>query len=287
MSDTHHLDAPPTDDVPVDRSVKVPHLVFGLLFLGAAAIWALVASDVITTDRLAFLGPGVLIVAGVIGLAASLASNRNRTPPPGPPPARRTCRRHRDDHRVRRPTRPPSTTRHPGDPMTEQPQPQPSTQASPPAQQSSRTPAPAARPRLQAADPHRWDSPVSGVCGGIAHYLGVDPTLVRVLAAIAMVVTFPAGPIVYAVLWAVIPEPEPVAAVSVRPRARQRPGDHLVGRPLEAGNDRLQGQLAQPRHGLLEGGLVGLGVLLAPERLEHPGAQDRRSARRPARPCGG
>lgn len=50
------------------------------------------------------------------------------------------------------------------------------------------------------------DSRVSGVCGGVAHYLGVDPTLVRVLAAIAMIVTFPAGPLVYAVMWAVVPK---------------------------------------------------------------------------------
>lgn len=51
-----------------------------------------------------------------------------------------------------------------------------------------------------------WDAPVSGVCGGIARYFGVDPTLIRVLAVIAMVVTFPVGPIVYLVLWAVIPK---------------------------------------------------------------------------------
>ncbi|GAB3655503.1 PspC domain-containing protein [Nocardioides korecus] len=50
------------------------------------------------------------------------------------------------------------------------------------------------------------DSRVSGVCGGVARYLGVDPTLVRVLAAIAMIVTFPAGPLVYAVMWAVVPK---------------------------------------------------------------------------------
>jgi phage shock protein PspC (stress-responsive transcriptional regulator) len=52
----------------------------------------------------------------------------------------------------------------------------------------------------------RWDAPVSGVCGGVARYLGVDATLVRVLAAVTMVVTFPAGPIVYAVMWAVMPK---------------------------------------------------------------------------------
>ena len=63
---------------PADRSVKVPHLVFGLRFLGIAGLWALGASDVISGESLAVLGPGVLIVAGVIGLAASLANGRNR-----------------------------------------------------------------------------------------------------------------------------------------------------------------------------------------------------------------
>ena len=51
-----------------------------------------------------------------------------------------------------------------------------------------------------------WDAPISGVCGGIARYLGVDPTLIRVIAVIAAVVTFPAALIAYAVMWAVIPK---------------------------------------------------------------------------------
>ncbi len=51
-----------------------------------------------------------------------------------------------------------------------------------------------------------WNAPISGVCGGIAHYIGVDPTLVRVLAVVAAFFTFPVGPIVYAVLWGVIPK---------------------------------------------------------------------------------
>lgn len=71
MSD---LTSPP----PADHSVKIPHLVFGLLFLGVAGIWALVVTEVITEDRLPILAPAVLIVAGVIGLAVSLASTRNR-----------------------------------------------------------------------------------------------------------------------------------------------------------------------------------------------------------------
>ncbi len=63
-----------------------------------------------------------------------------------------------------------------------------------------------------AAPPYRrltraWNSPISGVCGGLAQYFGVDPTLVRVLAVIAGFFTFPVGPLVYLVLWAIIPRP--------------------------------------------------------------------------------
>jgi len=75
---------------PADRSVKIPHLVFGLLFLGIAGVWALVLTDVITEDRLTVIAPAVLIGAGVIGLAASLASTRNR----------RTNHDHYDHHPV-------------------------------------------------------------------------------------------------------------------------------------------------------------------------------------------
>lgn len=67
------------DTSPPDRSVKVAHLVFGLFFLGLVGIWTLVQTDVVTGDRLAVLGPGVLIAAGVIGLVASLANSRRST----------------------------------------------------------------------------------------------------------------------------------------------------------------------------------------------------------------
>jgi hypothetical protein len=63
---------------PADRTVKVPHLVFGLLFLGIAGIWALGTTGMISGERLTVLAPVVLIAAGLIGLVASLAGNRNR-----------------------------------------------------------------------------------------------------------------------------------------------------------------------------------------------------------------
>ncbi|MCW2847476.1 MAG: hypothetical protein JWR90_1450 [Marmoricola sp.] len=63
---------------PADHSLKIPHLIFGLLFLGIAAVWALVVTNVVTDDGLTVIAPAILIGAGVIGLAASLASGRNR-----------------------------------------------------------------------------------------------------------------------------------------------------------------------------------------------------------------
>lgn len=73
---------------PADRSMKVPHLVFGLLFLGIAGIWALGTTGAISGERLTVLAPVVLIAAGLIGLVASLAGNRNRRTdhPVGPAP---------------------------------------------------------------------------------------------------------------------------------------------------------------------------------------------------------
>lgn len=49
------------------------------------------------------------------------------------------------------------------------------------------------------------DKMVAGICGGLARYFGVDPTLVRVALVIALVVGFPATVIAYLVAWAITP----------------------------------------------------------------------------------
>ena len=48
---------------------------------------------------------------------------------------------------------------------------------------------------------------IAGVCGGLAEWLGWDPTLVRVLYVVISVVSaaFP-GLLVYVVLWVIMPE---------------------------------------------------------------------------------
>ena len=48
---------------------------------------------------------------------------------------------------------------------------------------------------------------VAGVCGGLAEWLGWDPTLVRVLyiAVSVLSAAFP-GILVYVILWIIVPE---------------------------------------------------------------------------------
>jgi len=53
----------------------------------------------------------------------------------------------------------------------------------------------------------RTNRMIAGVVGGLAEWLGMDPTLARVIYVIGSVVSaaFP-GALVYLVLWAVVPE---------------------------------------------------------------------------------
>jgi phage shock protein C len=58
--------------------------------------------------------------------------------------------------------------------------------------------------RLRRSRRHRL---IAGVCGGLAGWLGWDPTLVRALYVVVSIVSaaFP-GILVYIVLWLVMPE---------------------------------------------------------------------------------
>lgn len=63
---------------------------------------------------------------------------------------------------------------------------------------------PEAKQRLHRS---RGNKMVAGVCGGLAEWLGWDPTLVRILYVVVSIasVAFP-GILVYLVLWLVMPE---------------------------------------------------------------------------------
>jgi phage shock protein PspC (stress-responsive transcriptional regulator) len=59
------------------------------------------------------------------------------------------------------------------------------------------------RARLRRSD----DRIIAGVCGGIAEWLGWDPTVVRLLYVVASILSaaFP-GILIYIVLWIVMPK---------------------------------------------------------------------------------
>jgi phage shock protein PspC (stress-responsive transcriptional regulator) len=50
------------------------------------------------------------------------------------------------------------------------------------------------------------DKKIGGVCGGIAEYLDVDPTLVRIGYAALTLFTAFCGVILYPILWIIMPE---------------------------------------------------------------------------------
>lgn len=50
------------------------------------------------------------------------------------------------------------------------------------------------------------DKMLGGVCSGVADYLGLDVTLVRVLTVIGTVFGVGSLLVVYVVMWAVVPE---------------------------------------------------------------------------------
>lgn len=53
------------------------------------------------------------------------------------------------------------------------------------------------------------DKMIAGVCGGIANYLGIDPTLVRI-AYVLMVLFAGFGILLYVILWLVMPKSETI-----------------------------------------------------------------------------
>lgn len=52
----------------------------------------------------------------------------------------------------------------------------------------------------------RSDRMVAGVCGGLAEYLGIDVTLVRILVVVATVLGFGSLVLAYIIGWILIPE---------------------------------------------------------------------------------
>lgn len=52
----------------------------------------------------------------------------------------------------------------------------------------------------------RDDKMVAGVCAGVADYLGLDPTLVRLLMVLLAIVSVGTAAIAYVAAWILMPE---------------------------------------------------------------------------------
>lgn len=54
-----------------------------------------------------------------------------------------------------------------------------------------------------------YDKKIAGVCGGIAEWMGIDSTMVRIAYVLVSIFSagFP-GILVYIILWIVMPPPE-------------------------------------------------------------------------------
>ncbi len=52
----------------------------------------------------------------------------------------------------------------------------------------------------------RHNRMLAGVCGGLAEYFNIDPTMMRVITIILIVTPFVPAGIIYALLWLLIPE---------------------------------------------------------------------------------
>jgi phage shock protein PspC (stress-responsive transcriptional regulator) len=71
------------------------------------------------------------------------------------------------------------------------------------------------------------DTVIAGVCSGVAHYLKIDPTIVRLLFAIITFGGFGSGILIYIVLWIVLPER--ALNANVKRRLFRNPDSKILG----------------------------------------------------------
>jgi len=78
----------------------------------------------------------------------------------------------------------------------------------------------------------REDRMLGGVCAGLGRYLGIDPTIVRIVA-VALILSG-VGVIAYIVAWVVIPEAPPGAPEMAAPHQDRRTTAIVIGAALIA-----------------------------------------------------
>ncbi|MBN1440317.1 MAG: PspC domain-containing protein [Anaerolineales bacterium] len=108
----------------------------------------------------------------------------------------------------------------------------------------------------------RTDRFLGGVCGGLGKYLGIDPTIVR-LIFLLLLLTQGFGFLLYLILWILVPVEGGAEAVSGSVGDRLAEGMKGVGEDI-----RHVAQTPHPQAGFWIGvGLIVLGVVLVAERV--------------------
>lgn len=74
----------------------------------------------------------------------------------------------------------------------------------------------------------RTDRMIAGVCGGLGQYFGVDPVIIRLIFVVIALTTF-ITPVIYPILWLIMPESVVPPSVALPPDARYDP---MTGQPL-------------------------------------------------------
>jgi phage shock protein PspC (stress-responsive transcriptional regulator) len=95
----------------------------------------------------------------------------------------------------------------------------------------------------------RHDSVLGGVAGGVAEYLDVDPSIVRVIWAILGIVTGGLFVLLYIVMWIVVPE-SPYAGPAGPAGPPAPPGPAFAGAPPPAGDAGVPPTPAAPEPGV-------------------------------------
>lgn len=90
--------------------------------------------------------------------------------------------------------------------MNPQPTPQGQGDQAGPAPQPTPPPAYGYAPPAKRLVRRRDDRMIAGVCSGVADYLGVDVTLVRLLTVLATILGFGSLIVAYIVMWILVPE---------------------------------------------------------------------------------
>ena len=90
----------------------------------------------------------------------------------------------------------------------------------------------------------REDRMLGGVCGGLGRYLGIDPTVVRIVA-VALILSG-VGVIAYIIAWVVIPEAPTGAPELAAPPQDRRTTAIVIGASLIAAGSLLVVRQAMP-----------------------------------------